>query len=389
MQRAFVPRVGEVVLWCREIVGELRMETGTGELKVWKDNAFTGHPVWLGGIVTQVPIPEESVWFDDITYDTPKKHNTNSSGFRIECYPNPDQENKAISNQAKYVPMHHIRPMAFFLDVMKGIPNTDWHPTIFNVMKAMSCVSCIDRYKLKGDWPNFHMYHHGIFFGAESYWKDDIVRLVPDTNKGAKPDVITEVMVIKKVVVRTYDVKLDADGRITGNHAERIELVVQGQIYTTNANASKGNVVNVPSDSILHPFGPWYYLEGSNEKNEMQYQHTMGRLYELEAMKRWFPNIAPQAALSAGLGSVTFLRNYVAKAQRQSGNTSFWGEHRADALKLATFNGIDVGKNDLSRDAKTWQKALSVLAAEEKKVVVDLDSGSEEEGDGGKRARMN
>ena len=356
-------------MWYWSIDGELRIDPETAQLKIWNWDvkAFTGHPTWLCGVVTQAPIAEEPVRVDDITRETPKKHGVNNSGFRIECYPDPNEEDKAFSKQYTYVPMHHIRPMAFFLDVTKGIPDTEWHPTLFNAMKAMSCVSCIDRYKLKGTWPDFHMYHRGVFFGAESYWIGDVIRLIPRKEEGQKR--ITEVIVPTSIVVRTYGMKPETDGTITGTNADSIELVLQGHVYTTDPKYSQGQLADLPTTLILHPYGPWYHREGPYHSHEVQYQHTVGRLFEYQAMKRWYPNITPNAALNAGFGSVAFTRRAAIKQRTQQGGNKpgyFWGEHRADALDLATFNGIDVGIYDMDRDPQKWRQVLAVLDGERK-----------------------
>jgi len=365
LQSSFVPRVGEIVLWYWSIDGELRREPATGQLKVWDGKAFQGHPVWRGGIVTQAPIADEPVRLDDITHKTPKKHNVNSSGFRVECYPDPDDEDKAFSKQYTYVPMNHIRPMSFFLDITNGIPDVEWHPTISNVMKAMSCVSCIDRHKLKGTWPDFHMYYRGMYFGAECHWIDEPIRLVPRQEDGRER--ITEVMIPKTIVVRTYNVMRDTSDIITGTNADRIELVLQGHIYTTELECSQGQRAFIPISSILHSYGPWYHLEGSKNNHEIQYQHTAGRLYEYEAMRRWYPGIQPDAALDAGFGGISFTRNYAVHRRIQQGDHKagyFWGDHRAEALDLATFNGIDVGVHDMDRDPQKWRQVLALLDRE-------------------------
>ena len=146
-QYTFVPRVGEIVLWCRSIAGELRLEPGTGQLKVWNGKEYIGHPTWLGGVVTEAPVIEEPVRLDDITRETKKKYGVNRSGFRVECYPDPGKEDKAYSKQYTYVPMHHIRPMAFFLDVLKGIPKIEWHiATLVNkpALDALRWISPLD-----------------------------------------------------------------------------------------------------------------------------------------------------------------------------------------------------------------------------------------------------
>ena len=154
-------------LRCTGVDGEVRADPDSDELKIWNtaSQCFTGHPEWLGGIVTQVPIPAEPVRLKDITHETPKKHNVNSSGFRVECYPSPNDKNKSFSKQYSYVPLHQIRPMMLCDDTLKGIATEDWHPTIQNVMTAMGTVSCVSRYKVKGIWPNFGMFCEAIYLG--------------------------------------------------------------------------------------------------------------------------------------------------------------------------------------------------------------------------------
>ena len=141
-------------------------------------------------VVTQVPIASEPVNLDDITRETRKKHNVNSSGFRIECYPNPNDKDKSFSKQYSYVPMHHIRPMIFSDDILRGISIMDWHPTVQNAMKAMGSVSCVSRYKLKGVWPNVCMFCDGLFVGSECLWAGEPIRLMPRGKETAVIDVI-------------------------------------------------------------------------------------------------------------------------------------------------------------------------------------------------------
>ncbi|KKY19852.1 putative transcription-silencing protein clr2 [Diplodia seriata] len=45
----------------------------------------------------------------------------------------------------------------------------------------------------------------------------------------------------------------------------------------------------------------------------------------------------------------------------EKGKTWFWGDSRVEALDLATVNGQEVGKNDKTRDPKTWRKLIKVM----------------------------
>lgn len=203
-----------------------------------------------------------------------------------------------------------------------------------------------------------------MFFGAECHWINEPIRLVPRKENEMQ---ITEVIIPKKVVVRTYGIRPETNGTVTGTNADSIELLLQGQIYTTNPRNLRGQPAKIPeSSSILHPYGPWFHLEGADDHHEIQYQHTAGRLFEYEAMKHWWPGIKPAAALDAGLKSINFARNYAiqSRIQKRVSESGFvWGEHRAEALDLATFNGIDVGNHDLDRDPQRWRQILALLDA--------------------------
>ena len=117
----------------------------------------------------------------------------------------------------------------------------------------------------------------------------------------------------------------------------------------------------------------------------MQYQHTLGRVLEYPAVKQWFQTshqgkeqqqprlLTPSEALSIGLDSVLEVRRYAVRNRRAPAPGSekhddgggsrayFWADHRADALGLATFNGIDVGRYDIDREPRRWRQALAVL----------------------------
>lgn len=138
-----------------------KADSSNAQLKVWDGKAFTGHPTWLGGVVALAPIEAEPVRINDVTHETEKNTGVTNSGFRIECYPDPESDDKNFSKQYSHVPLQQIRPMALFLDTLKGIPEEEWHPTLYNVLKAMSCVSTMDRYKFKGVWPDFYISYRG------------------------------------------------------------------------------------------------------------------------------------------------------------------------------------------------------------------------------------
>ena len=352
--------------------GEVRADPDSGELKVWNaaSQSFAGHPEWLGGIVTQVPISEEPVRLKDITHETPKKHNVNSSGFRVECYPSPNAKDKSFSKQYSYVPLHQIRPMILCAYALKGIATEDWHPTIQNVMTAMSTVSCVSRYKIKGYWPNFGMFCEAIYLGSEILWAGEPLRLMPR----GKETAVIDVIVPDCFVVRVYGLQPEEDGTITGNRAKKIHLLVIGSVYTTDKNSSESCPVEADDEipKIMHAYGPWRHKSTAQAKYETGFTHILGRLYELEAMNQWFPNITAPEALDKGMASTRNSRGYATSHRKDHSGAQvgwFWGEDRASALDLATFNGIEIGEYDKEREPKKWREVLAVLDGLKDRVV--------------------
>ncbi|KAL8788217.1 MAG: hypothetical protein Q9195_007432 [Heterodermia aff. obscurata] len=352
-QSSFVPRIGELVLFHRGIAKDVR-------------------PVWLGGIITQVPIHSEPVHLNDMTQETPKEHSINSSGFRIECYPNPNTRDKSFSKQYSYVPMHHIRPMMLLHDVLKGVRIEDWHPTVQHVMTAMGSVSCVARYKIKGDWPNFSMFCDGLYLGSEAIWAGEPLRLMP---RGTEKAVI-DVMVPDFFVVRVHNVEPEPDGSITGNRAKKIHLLAVGHVYTIDQASSEGPLTEATN---LHPtmrgYGPWYHKSRlADEKYETSFTCLLGRLYTYEATQKWYPALPPREALNLGMASVRTSRAYATSYRTDYSGTHlgwYWGEDRAASLDLATFNGIEVGEYDREREPNKWREILAVLDGFKDRLVVE------------------
>lgn len=296
-----------------------------------------------------------------MTQETPKKHNINSSGFRIECYPNPNIKDKSFSKQYSYVPMHHIRPIMLFDDVLKGIPGEHWHPTIQHVMTAMGSVSCVARYKIRGDWPNFSMFCDGLYLGSEAIWASEPLRLMP---RGSEKAVI-DVMVPEFFVVRVHNVEPEPDGSITGNRAKKIHLLAVGPVFTIDKQSSEGHVVeDIKLHDTMRGYEPWYHKNDVGDKYETSFTCVLGRLYQYEAMQQWFPTLAPLEALNKGMASTRMSRAYATSHRTDHSGAHlgwYWGEDRAASLDLATFNGIEVGEYDREREPKKWREILAVL----------------------------
>ena len=157
------------------------------------------------------------------------------------------------------------------------------------------------------------------------------------------------------------------------NRAKKIHLLVIGSVYTTETNSENCPVED--DDEIpktMHAYGPWYHKSTSQAKYETGFTHILGRLYEFEAMKQWFPNITASEALDKGMASTRTSRNYATTHRKDHSGAHlgwFWGEDRASALDLATFNDIEVGEYDKEREPNKWRDVLAVLDGLKDRVV--------------------
>lgn len=116
------------------------------------DNDFIGYPKWEAGVAAQEP--SEDLVVEDLMRETVKQNNVTYSGFRIEPLPQPNQQDKSLTKRYKYVPMHQIRPFNYWKDLLHGVADKDWHPTILNAQTVMGAVSLVGKGFLKGVHPD-------------------------------------------------------------------------------------------------------------------------------------------------------------------------------------------------------------------------------------------
>ena len=369
-QYSFIPRVGELVLWCRSIEGQLRHHPQTGELMLFdpKSNIYAGYPLWMGGVVTQTPIPSQPVVFGDILKETKKQHAVNSSGFRIECYPDPNSSQKDLSKQYSYVPLHHIRPISLWRETLTGVPESMWHPTIRNCLTAMSTFSLIERYRFKGMWPNANVYAKGCYLGSEALFVGDIVRLALKGESGSN---ITDILQITDIVLKFSNVQLDEKGQFSGDNTH-INMVVHGYAYTSDITRSNRRIsvdqATLPSkiSSRLSDYGKFYHADDPGTVVSVDISTILGRLFEHKAMQQWLPThsaIPAASLLSPGYPGIFEARAFARShdSRLQAGVPILLSDTRTDALDLSSFNGVDCGKHNKDRNPKAWRDLLTVI----------------------------
>ncbi|SLM34179.1 Transcription-silencing protein Clr2 [Lasallia pustulata] len=365
-QSSFIPRVGEVVLWCREFEGEIAINAQTSESRV-RDNTSgrdLGHPKWLAGIITQVPAEEVSL--EDLLREITKPDAESVSRFRVECFPASNGSAEESSKQYSYVPMHQICPMCFWKEALVGIPNREWHPSIRPALKVTATMSAVEPYGATGTWPNCNIHCEGIFVGFEALFLGDAVRFTTvDTT-------VWGVMVLRDLQVQFKELTLAEDGEVDPTSARTYYIVLLGEVYTLDPQRSyKGMEVNlneVPGSlpSGMRGYNKWYHMCEPGTMVTISYDWVVGRCFEAEAMRCWFTTST--ADLNTGVSSVQTARIYSAqndeRIDNRRGHKWYWGSYRTDSLDIEEseiFDGFEVREYNPDGDPEMLGSIVRVI----------------------------
>ncbi|RAL17568.1 putative peroxisomal ABC transporter (PXA1) [Aspergillus homomorphus CBS 101889] len=315
MLPSFVPRAGELVLWTPEYQGKLAWNHEEGQVQIYKNEQWHGAPDW-------------------------------------RC----------------------IRPFAAYEHFLQGIPREKLHPSIEYAMTVMASFSLLEKYHIKGTWPDAAIYCRGIFLGAELLAVGDAVRLKP---RGYDPDAageptsppVMDVMVIHEIRLELKE--CDADAR-SKQLAETYQVRIQGKVYTNNRERASPLSPDAPPPQPLSPdevvsafhyvgmsgYGEWYSLHSGAMVNVSQ-DMILGRCYEPDAMQLLFRSLA----LNYDLHGVLRGRDYSRQTDERirPGKRWFWGDFRTQTLAIDTLNGEDVGHFSDVRDVKMWRANLRVI----------------------------
>ncbi|KZF22048.1 hypothetical protein L228DRAFT_283239 [Xylona heveae TC161] len=348
-QHSFIPRQAELVLFVGHLEGEIRMDPSTSHYKVFdtEEEVFKGYPGWMAGTVAQVP--EEAIVPEDLIRETKKKFAVNRSGFRVECFPNPNGKQKGYSKQYRYIPLHHIRPFNFWQELLVGTPEDDWHPTIKNALTVMASSSLIEKYHMRGVWPNATLFCKGLFLGPEAIYVDDVVRLLPQGGWSNISDALR---------ISSIQFNFTNLDHKSGGVDYRTTLRIVGKAYTVDPRRAfdPTPVTNLPA--CMEGF-TWYGLHRPDKFWEVPYTQILGRFYHIEAMKAWFSRKTINIDLPGVRQGRLFSR--LNDSRIPEGRAWLWTNSRVETLDLETLNGLEVGSYDSSRDPVAWRQAIRVL----------------------------
>ena len=426
LQHSFVPRLGELVLWCpywpEELDLVLNPETGQYQFYSAEQEQFLRFPDWHGGVIAATPAnfaTDGAVDFPDILSNPKKRNAYNASGFRIETFPDPNNDvEKSLSKQYRYVPLRQIRPMSHWQTLLRGIPERRLHPSFRYALTCMTTISLIERFQITADWPEASIHCKGVYLGAEFLVTGDAVRILPkqspstpqQNSKGSpappKKAECTDILIISSIRLNLHnitDAHLLPTSR-TLSTSSSITLV--GTAYTldpkraydysaslvTEEATGRATVIEhqnpLPHEDMksLLPivgakaYGPWYRLHPVPGKQyEISFDRVLGRLREPDALKLWLgmaqtnppPGTpTPKPTLGHDMPAILAGRRYATATDERIPHAPtdsirfFWADTRVQALSLETLNGYEVGAYDECRDReslKSWRAMLRVV----------------------------
>lgn len=371
LQPSYIPRAGEIVLWTPSLDGELIWNSANKRVEIYslEQDRWLGMPEWRAGIVGQ--IPEEDIVLQDLVEPAPKDWEVNYSGFRIETFPDPHSTDKSYSLHSKYVPLKCIKPFNAFELFLQSTPRDEFHPSIENALTVMSSFSLLDKYHVKGTWPNASIYCRGIFIGAELLVVGDAVRLKP---KGYSPKSLQQANVADVMVIDEIRLELtNCDDEVKSKQlAEEYRVRIGGKVYTTSSlRAQRESNPNNPFQALSYKdvvstfkyvnmggYGSWYRLF-SGKTAQVSQDMTIGRCYEPDAMRLLYNSLS----WSHDLHGVMLARSYYRQTDERipEGKDWFWGDFRTQTLAIDSLNGEDVGHYSDARDVKMWRAVLNVI----------------------------
>ncbi|KAF2170094.1 hypothetical protein M409DRAFT_64459 [Zasmidium cellare ATCC 36951] len=395
-QPAYVPRMGEVVLFARSVSnGEaIAWDASTQTLRRTDPDSrsWLDRLKWEAGVVTQLPV--EPVGSDDLS-EVPKskKQNVAYTGFRIEPLSEPSNDYKPHSKQHKYVPLHAIRPFSFWKECMGGLPEQDWHATVRHTLATAGSFSLIGKYSFKGVWPEATLFIRGVYLGPEFIMVGDVVRLSPTESK--RP--VTDVMVISSIRLRFVNLDQASENDYDNGRPYMTCLHVCGRAFTLDPKKSSDGIAKSPAKPGEHglpawfkSYGQWFHAVDCGDvkaKLEVPYHRVIGRCLEDSAVKAWFSTptdmVAPSSFQAVNSTPATkfrasdisqclegvqearrYSRDHDARIDRAAGKSWYWAETRIEQLDLHEVNNAFVGVKDEERSQKqvnARRQALKVL----------------------------
>ncbi|KAF9692036.1 hypothetical protein EKO04_009983 [Ascochyta lentis] len=368
-QQQWVPRVGDIVLYVRELPDDTHIirHPITREFRMYDElsKLWLALPLWEAGVVGQTPT--EPTTIEDICQNGDKTFNVTYSGIRVEPLPHVSNPDKSMSKRHKYTPIRHSRPLILWKELLHQVPQEQWHPTISNALAVTSNMSLVGKYRFKGAWPDATVYCRGLYLGHEMLAVGDAVRLLPNKNHGQTT--CDDILVIKSIRLKWSNLDAASDNDWDEGRPYNSSVWIYGAAYSnsptrTNKEWLSNDLIRPPK--VTNDYGEWFPLHPPSKELAIPCSRVLGRLYEHTAMALWL-NTKPTdlPLLDAGreglLEGRAYSRQHDNRIARELDATWYWGDSRAQALDLHTVNGLDVASHDQERDPKEWRKKIKIM----------------------------
>lgn len=286
--------------------------------------------------------------------------------------PPPNQPNKSLSLRYVYVPMQHIRPLAFWKEVLNGVQNP--HESLVNAQTVMATAALVGRRRFKGNWPNASIFCSGIYIGSEFIQEEDLIRLAASTG------CVTDIMEVRQIKLSFNNLQASS----SSPEAENSGIFFAGKAFTVDPAKAFSDSGGPCRADVYPDYGSLYWLHDPNRLYKVSLAKVLGRCFEPDAMRLWFPTLPannPSAVLTQGMRGIIDARNFSTKTDKrlQPGQAWFWADTRMQALDLHSLNGVEASSHDRLREDKleAGQKALRVLARPTAKNQADMRQAAE------------
>jgi len=390
----FVPRVGELVLFARDLKPEEGL-AWDGSSKTWCKTVqdvdyLLGCPQWEAGVVTQMPL--QRVDEGDLAAAPVTKSNVVNSGFRIEPLSQPGSDDKSYSRQHRYVPLHGIRPLTYYQICLRGVLEDDWHQTVKYALTVTNTFCVLGRNRFKGmrdglSGSEATIFCRGAYIGSELILPGDAVRLLPNPDEQKKEEV-TDILVVTAIKLRLVNIDEAVHDDWDQGRPYTVCLHISGKAFTLDRKRSFDGVGKspIPPDSKTLPsglegYGQWYQMtdpQQSKARLEVPYTRIFSRVAESTAYESWFqsPGSAVQpfrkpsktAELKRGAAGLWQAREWAyhndPRIDKAAGKSWYWADTRTEALDLHEVNNRFIGPKDQTRTSeqmRAWRKALAAL----------------------------
>ncbi|KAL9093979.1 MAG: hypothetical protein Q9165_003649 [Trypethelium subeluteriae] len=389
-QPSWLPRLGELVLFVRHLdKHDIIQRHPSGVFRIFQQdkNQWDGLPLWEAGVITQTA--QEDLQIEELIRQSDKDYQVNYAGFRVEPTSDPNSKDKPFSRQYKYVPLHHIRPLAFCIEALYGTPQEEIHETVENAKTLASSLTLLGKHRFRGTWPSSDIFCKGLYLGSELIVVGDTVRLLPtlDTAK------VTDILKVTAIKLNFSELHQASRDDQSDGHPYNSRVIVAGKAYTMDVKkASPGAQPVRPSFGLIppgtHNFGKWYPMHPGDQSMQVTFNSILGRCYDSEALQLWFSSSEPNTddiikqsmELSSGLQGTLEARSHARKHNKRlsrEGRKWLWADTRAEALDVESLNGIETSKYDEDRNPRRWVryiKELDGIAGPEDKAALERDA---------------